>query len=169
MITNLHQLYIHQIKDLLSAETQITDALPKMIAHATDADLKQALEEHLKETGKQSERLNSILGNHHIPREKEKCRAIEGIIAEGEHLLKEMTGDAVDAGIIASAQRVEHYEIAAYGTAREYASKLDYDGDVTLLDETLEEEADCNEKLTKLATGGLFGTGVNDEAVRNAA
>lgn len=168
MITNLHQLYIHQIKDLLSAESQIAAALPKMIAKATCDDLKKALQNHLEETGKQTERLNTILGNHQLPREKEKCKAIEGIIAEGDHLMSEMTGDAVDAGIIASAQRVEHYEIAAYGTAKEYADKLDYDEDVKLLDETLEEEADCNEKLTKLATGGLFGTGVNDEAVRAA-
>lgn len=165
MITNLRQLYIHQILDLLSAETQILEALPSMIGKAQHDELRQAFEEHLEETRDQVGRLNKILSSHGGTNGSEKCKAIEGIIAEGEHLMEEMQGPATDAGLIASAQRVEHYEIAAYGTAKEFAKKLNFDDDAKLLDETLDEESSANEKLTKIATGGLFGTGVNEEAM----
>ncbi|MEX2581248.1 MAG: DUF892 family protein [Verrucomicrobiales bacterium] len=165
MIKNLHQLYLHQIEDLHSAESQIIEALPKMISEARDKDLREALEHHLDETRHHLERIDTILGNHDQSADGETCEAIKGIIAEGEHLLSELGGDAVDAGIIAAAQRVEHYEIAAYGTAREYADVLDLDDDVKLLEETLGEEGAANKKLTKLATGGMIGSGVNKEAM----
>lgn len=164
MITNLHDLYIHQIKDIHSAETQIIAAMPKMISNAKCSDLKQALENHLTETRDQLQRVNQILSKHNHSAGTDCCEATKGLIKEGEGLLREMSGDAVDAGIIASCQRIEHYEIAAYGTAKEYASKLDYDDDVDLLDKSLEEEADANDNLTKLATGGFFSSGINDSA-----
>lgn len=164
MITNLKQLYLHQISDLYSAETQILEALPKMLSRARNEDLRAAFEEHLEETRDQLGRLNKILDSHGGGTRDECCNATKGLIIEGEELMKEMQSDAVDAGLIASAQRIEHYEIAAYGTAKEFADELSLDEDAKLLDETLAEEGAANERLTKIATGGLFGEGVNELA-----
>jgi len=164
MINNLHDLYIHQIKDLHSAETQIIAALPKMIQRAKCDKLVSSLEHHLHETHDQLRRITTILSKHNQSAGSDVCEATKGLIKEGEHLLEELSGDAVDAGIIASCQRVEHYELAAYGTAKEYADKLGYGDDKDLLDKTLDEESDANEKLTKLATGGWFKSGANDDA-----
>lgn len=168
MIKNLHDLYIHQIKDLKSAEAQLLEALPKMIARAQSNDLRSALRDHLEETKKQDQRLDVILQRHGIPEASETCHAIQGIIKEGEHLMSELTGEATDPGIVTASQRVEHYEMAAYGTAREYAEVLDYDEDKELLKESLDEEGEANKTLKKLATGGFFGSGVNEEAVATA-
>ena len=165
MITNLHELYIHQLQDLYSAEEQILAALPKMITHAQNDELREAFEEHRKETAEQLERVTKLLTLHHQKPGGETCHAIKGLIKEGDHLMSETTGDAVDPGLIASAQRIEHYEMAAYGTAKRFAKHLDYDKDVSCLDETLEEESECNEQLTKIATGGLFTSGVNQAAL----
>ncbi len=168
MITNLYDLYIHQIKDLHSAETQIIDALPKLAARASTEELRDAFMSHLSETREQLNRINTILGNRNERAGDDTCEATRGLIEEGEHLIAEMAGDVVDAGLIAAAQRVEHYEIAAYGTAKEYAEVLGFDDDVKLLDETLEEESHANESLNKIATGGFFSAGVNDDALMNA-
>jgi ferritin-like metal-binding protein YciE len=165
MITNLKQLYLHQIEDLHSAENQILKAMPKMIARTQDENLREAFSAHLEETRHHLGRLNEILGSHGGVSAGKRCEAIEGILKEGEHLIDEMGGTATDAGLIAAAQRVEHYEIAAYGTAREFAEKLDLTDDAKLLDETLQEEGHANKRLTKIATGGFFGSGVNDAAV----
>ncbi|MAS93531.1 MAG: hypothetical protein CMO55_10100 [Verrucomicrobiales bacterium] len=168
MITSLHDLYIHHIKDLHSAETQIANALPAMIQRASNDELKDLFQEHLTETFGQIDRILEILRNHDSRPGEENCQAIKGIIEEGEHLMDEMAGDAVDAGLIAAAQRVEHYEIAAYGTAKEYADVLGYDDDEKLIKQTLEQEGDTNKKLTKIATGGVFSDGANAEAVVNS-
>lgn len=165
MINTLHELYIHQIKDLRSAEKQIIDALPGMIERVECKDLRNTLNDHLNKSHEQVRRIETILRNHNLAIESERCQATAGLIEEGEHLLKEMAGNAIDAGIIASSQRIKHYEISAYGTAKEYADKLDYSDDVNLLDESLDEESDADKELTKLATGGFFSTGVNDKAV----
>ena len=165
MITNLHQLYIHQLKDLHSAEEQILAALPKMVTHAQDDDLREAFVKHQKETTEQLQRITDLLTYHHETPGGETCHAIKGLIKEAEHLMGEVSGDAVDPSLIASAQRIEHYEIAAYGTAKRFAKHLDYSNDVSLLDETLEQESECNEELTKIATGGLFSKGVNQAAL----
>lgn len=165
MIQNLHDLYIDQLKDLYSAEEQILEALPKMIAQAQNKELKQAFKDHEQETKAQFSRITILLTNHGTTGGDETCQAIKGIIQEGEHLMNELTGDATDPGLIASAQRVEHYEVAAYGTAKQFAKHLGYDGDVKVLDETLDEESNANEKLTKVATGGLFSSGVNQAAM----
>lgn len=168
MIKNLHDLYIHQLQDLYSAEEQILAALPKMIAKAQDSDLKAAFQEHEQETKKQFSRIANLLANHKTPAAGVTCQAIQGLIKESDHLMSEIQGEAVDPGLIASAQRIEHYEMAAYGTAKQFAKSLDYDDDAKVLDETLDEESDANEKLTKIATGGLFQSGVNDEALCNS-
>lgn len=168
MIKNLHDLYIHQIKDLKSAESQILEALPKMIARSQSDEVRQGFEKHFEETKKQSQRLDVILQRHGIPGQTETCQAIKGIIEEGDHLMSELTGDATDPGLITAAQRVEHYEMAAYGTAKEYADVLDYDEDEKLLQESLDEEGEANKNLMKLAKGGFFSSGVNKDAVATA-
>ena len=166
MITNLKELYFHQIEDLYSAESQILTAMPNMIAKAQDPDLKEALSAHQQETQTQKKRLESIFANHSLAAEKDKCFAAEGIIKEATHLLDELQGKVVDAGIIAAAQRFEHYEIAAMARPRRSAKHLGYGDDVDLLDETLDEESDANEKLTGLAESHLFGLvdGLNEKA-----
>ena len=169
MITSLHDLYIHHIKDLHSAETQIVEALNKMISRASSEELRNAFTEHLSETEGQIDRIQQILANHGQSMGDETCKAISGIIEEGNSLMNEMVGEATDAGLIAAAQRVEHYEIAAYGTAKEYADVLGYSDDEALLEETLEQEGEANKTLTKIATGGFFSSGVNSEAVATKA
>jgi len=167
MITNLNDLYLHQLKDLYSAETQAIEGLQKLSAKATDDELVNALDKHISETRGQLERLQKLFANHGLPVQQEKCKAAEGILREADELLSELSGDAVNAGVIAAAQRFEHYEIAAYGTAKQYAKHLDFDDDVKLLDETLDEESDANEGLTKLAVGAFLGLGegVNENAM----
>ncbi len=165
MITNLYDLYIHEIQDLHSAETQILEALPKMVARASSDELRDSFTKHLEETREQLNRIKKILGNHNERPENEECEATKGLLEEGQNLMNEMAGDVTDAGLITAAQRVEHYEIAAYGTAKAHAKLLDFDDDIKLLDETLDEESNANESLTKLATGGFFSSGVNSEAV----
>jgi len=164
MIATLHQLYIHQIKDLHSAECQVLEPLTQMASKACCDELKAALTKHADETRTHLTRLETILRNHNETPGDVECEAAKGIIKEGQHLLSELRGDAIDPGIIAACQRFEHYEIAAYGTVKEYAKALDLDGDADLLDENLDEESDANEKLTKIATGGFFRSGVNEEA-----
>src|SRR6056297_658469 len=110
MINNLHDLYIHQIQDLKSAETQILEALPKMIQRAQSKELREAFEHHLEETKRQDQRLDVILQRYNMAGQSETCQAAKGIIKEGEHLMSELTGEATDPGLITSAQRVEHYE-----------------------------------------------------------
>lgn len=167
MITNLKELYIHQIEDLYSAESQIIAALPAMVSKAQDTDLKTALQDHLQESRHQKDRLEEIFVNHGLPPKKDRCYAAEGIIKEAEHLISELSGDVVDAGIVAAAQRFEHYEIAAYGTAKEYANELGFSEDVDLLDESLDEESSANKKLNSLAVGKFLGAakGLNEAAV----
>lgn len=161
-VKDLESLFSHELKDLYSAESQITKALPKMIKKAKSAELKQALEEHLAETEQQIERLDQISAATSIKLQGHKCKGIEGIIKEGTDLISEIEDDEVlDAAIIASAQRVEHYEIAGYGTARAFAQELDLPEVVELLDQTLQEESDADKKLSELAESG----GLNEQAI----
>lgn len=152
-IANLRDLYFEQLRDLYDAEDQIIDALPEMIEGVTSEKLRNAFEEHLEETREQSERLERIFERHDEEASGETCEGMRGLLEEGSEMV-EMDGDsdAVDAGIIAAAQRVEHYEIGGYGTARTYAEQLGEDEDVSLLDETLSEEKSADEKLTEIAT-----------------
>jgi ferritin-like metal-binding protein YciE len=141
-------------------------ALPKMAEAASHTELKQAFEDHLEETKNQVGRLNRIFSLLGETSGGGHCDAMEGLIEEGKGLIEKDGDPAVkDAALIAAAQRVEHYEIAGYGTAHTYAELLDHDGAAELLQETLDEEGAANKKLNKIATGGLFGEGINREAL----
>jgi ferritin-like metal-binding protein YciE len=149
----LEKLYVDELKDLYSAEHQILKALPKMIEAATSKELRAGFEVHLKQTEQQVKRLDKIFDRMGKAPTGKKCHGMEGLLEEGAELLKADAESAVlDAGMISAAQRVEHYEIAGYGTVRTYAELLKQSGDAKLLQDTLNEEKETNEKLTKLAT-----------------
>jgi len=151
-LESLNDLYLEQLRDLYSAETQILDALPKMAAAATSPDLKQGFNDHLRQTEEHVRRLERIFTDLQEKPKGETCEAMKGLLKEGSTMVK-AKGEpaAVDAGLIAAAQRVEHYEIAAYGTVRTYAESLGKQEHVTLLEKTLKEEKQTDEKLTQLA------------------
>jgi ferritin-like metal-binding protein YciE len=151
-VDSFRKLYIHELKDLYNAENQLLKALPKMAKKASSAELKAAFEEHLEETRGQVDRLEQIFkGLDYGPR-GEKCAAMEGLIEEAEEVFETVEDpDVLDAALIAAAQRVEHYEIAGYGTARAYAEQLGETDAERLLRATLDEEGAANEKLNKLA------------------
>jgi ferritin-like metal-binding protein YciE len=152
-VENLEDLYVDLLKDLYSAEQQLIKALPKMSKAAHSPDLRRGFDEHLKQTQRQAERIERIFSERKngSPTGK-KCVGMEGLIEEGSELLKEdVEPEVLDAGLIAAAQKVEHYEISGYGTARAWARKLGHDDAARLLEETLDEEAMTDEKLTKLA------------------
>jgi ferritin-like metal-binding protein YciE len=151
-LDSLETLFVHEIKDLLSAEKQLVKALPKMAKGAVNESLRNAFEEHLEQTKGHVERLEQIFSLLEKTPRAEHCKAMEGLIEEGADLLKEEGADQVkDAALIGAAQRVEHYEIAAYGTARTLAELLGYQQAVDLLQQTLDEEKETDEKLTQLA------------------
>ena len=174
-LNDLSDLLTHEIHDLLSAEDQIIDALPEMIAKATDPALKAALKEHLRITGLQRKRLdqvNNLLGDEKRNNPENsgissflaklfgsgvhKCKGMEGIINEGKKIMAlDMNAEVLDAAIIACAQKIEHYEICGYGTARAFAKELHLSNVWVLLQETLQEEYAADALLTKLATGGV--------------
>ena len=167
MITNLEQLYIDQLRDLYSAETQLITALPEMAGNSSHEELRDAFNHHLDETRTQRARLEEIFGIHGVTPEGEECDAMRGLIKEAnKHVANTAEGSVRDAGLIASANRVEHYEIAAYGVARAFAECLGYDEDARILTKSLEEEGNADQVLTKIASGGIFHSGVNKEAVR---
>lgn len=151
-MNSLKDLFIHEIRDLYSAETQLTEALPKMAEKATDNNLKNAFNSHLEETRRQKERLEKISQMLDIDVKGEKCEAMEGLIREGREAL-EMKGDneVRDAALIGAAQRVEHYEMAGYGTARNYAKRLGFNDAASMLEETLSEEKSADAKLNDIA------------------
>lgn len=151
-LNTLKDLYIHELKDLYSAEKQILKALSKMARAATSKQLADGFKKHLEETKVHAERLEKILGSHEETTRGPKCKGMEGVIKEGAEMIKEEADDEVrDAGLIAAAQRVEHYEMAGYGTARTYAELLGDKAGAKLLQQTLNEEAATDEKLTKVA------------------
>jgi ferritin-like metal-binding protein YciE len=156
-----------QIEDLYSAEQQLTEALPKVAAAAHSKELRQAFEHHLEETRGHLQRLGDLLPTIGITSPSEHCKGMEGLLREGEETIA-AEGDPVarDAALIAAAQRVEHYEIAAYGTAAALAGELGLDDAKDVLDQTLDEEANADKLLTKIATGGMFRSGLNQEAAR---
>lgn len=149
---SLQELYVQQLQDLYDAENQIIKALPKMIDAASSEELQNALTEHLEVTRQQARRLEEIFQNSGQKPKAEKCKGMEGVIKEGSETLKQADDDDVrDAAIIASAQRVEHYEMAGYGTVRTWAELLGEDDAVELLQQTLDEEKEADQKLTQLA------------------
>lgn len=151
-LNSLHDLYIAELRDLYDAENRIIKALPKMAKAAGSPELRSAFEEHLEQTRMQADRLSRIFERMDESPKGGKCKGIEGIIDEGEDLMDQDAPPAVcDAALISAAQRVEHYEIAAYGTVRTFAKRLAMQEDVQLLDETLREEKETDKKLTTLA------------------
>jgi ferritin-like metal-binding protein YciE len=151
-IETLKDLYIHELKDLYSAEKQIIKALPKMVKAATDKQLAVGFEEHFEQTKEHVARLERILTSHDESTRGPKCEGMEGVLKEGEEMIKEDAEEEVrDAGLIAAAQRVEHYEMAGYGCARTYAELLEDRDGAQLLQTTLTEESDTDKKLTQLA------------------
>ena len=149
---SLRELYIDELKDLYSAETQLVKALPKMAKAASNDQLRQAFEEHLRQTSEHVSRLEQIFEALEEKPTGKKCVGMEGLVKEGSEVMKEDYGDEVrDAAIIGAAQRVEHYEMAGYGTVRVFAELLGETEHVSLLEETLNEEKEADEKLTQLA------------------
>lgn len=150
---NLQDLFTEQLQDLYSAETQLLKALPKMAKAAADESLRSAFEEHLDQTKVHVERLESIFERLDENPKGKTCKAMKGLIAEGDEMLEENAEPAVkDAGLIAAAQRVEHYEIASYGTVRTYAEVLGDLESAQILQTTLDEEGETDKKLTDLAS-----------------
>ena len=153
-LKTLEDLFHHQLKDLYSAEKQLLEALPKMAKKARDPKLKQAFELHLQETEEQKARLEQVCEMIGISPGRMKCKAMEGLVEEGEETIDEnATPEVKDAGLIAAAQRIEHYEIAGYGTAAHYAERLGKTEAAALLSQTLKEEQLADTKLNKLAKG----------------
>jgi ferritin-like metal-binding protein YciE len=154
---NLKELLVEELKDLYSAEKQIVKALPKIIRGAASQELKAAITEHLEITKEQVSRLDQVFGAVDEKPKAKHCKGMEGLLKEGaESLDEEEKGTLRDLQLIAAAQRVEHYEVAAYGTAKAMAEKLGLDDAVQLLDETLKEEEEADEKLTEVAEA-LYG------------
>ena len=160
-LESLKDLYMEQLKDLYSAENQLVDALPKMAEAATSPELKNGFREHLVQTRQHVDRLEQIFKNLGESPKGETCEGMKGLVKEGEAMIK-MKGEPEvrDAGLIAAAQRVEHYEIAGYGTVRTYAELLGDDSAVRLLERTLQEEEETDEKLTEIAESHI-----NQEAI----
>jgi ferritin-like metal-binding protein YciE len=162
---SLRELYTEQLKDLYDAEHQIIKALPKMIEAAQAEELKDALNEHLDVTKEQARRLEQIFKNLGEKAKAEKCKGMQGVIEEGNDLVSGIEdGNVRDAAIIASAQRVEHYEMAGYGTARTYAELLDEQEARDLLQQTLNEEEEADQVLTNLA-GDINTEAMQEEEV----
>ena len=151
-IESLHDLYVDELKDLYNAEQQLVKALPKMAKAASASELSTAFEEHLEETRGHVERLEKIFKNLDMNPKGKKCRAMEGLIEEGKEMMEEdIESSVLDAALISAAQRVEHYEMAGYGCVRTFARLLGDEEAANLLQETLDEEAACDKKLTELA------------------
>ncbi|OAM89650.1 ferritin-like domain-containing protein [Termitidicoccus mucosus] len=148
----LHDLYIEQLRDLYNAENQLLKALPEMAKAAYDPSLKEGITTHLEQTKEHVRRLENIFENHDESPKGKTCKAMEGLIAEGRENISEHEDLAVrDAGLIADAQRIEHYEIAGYGCVRTFAGILGHDRDMVVLQQTLDEEGETDKELTAIA------------------
>lgn len=152
---SLAELFEHTLQDIYYAENAITKALPKVAKAAKSADLKKAAEEHLSETKDQIKKLDAVFKSIGKTAKGEKCDAIEGLIKEADGLIDEASGTALDAGLLAACQAVEHYEIARYGSLREWAKLLGHDEAHNLLSEILDQEKAANSKLTNLAVSSV--------------
>jgi ferritin-like metal-binding protein YciE len=155
-LDSLESLFLDELKDVYHAEKQLVKALPRMAKAASSPDLKQAFTDHLKETQGQVQRLERIFRDLDMTPRAKKCEGMAGIVEEGKAIMEEDGEEAViDAALIAAGQRVEHYEIAAYGCLRTYAQLLGHSEAVELLEQTLQEEEAADEKLNALAEGGI--------------
>ena len=154
MEENLKDLYLSELQDLYSAEEQLVEALPKVIKKSTDKDLTKAIEKHLEETKGHKEVVAELLKKHDKKPGTVTCQAMKGLIKEAEHhLAKEMTDEVRNAAIIAGSQRIEHYEIAGYGTAGHYARRLGLEGDAKKIEKILEQEYGADKTLNEIAKG----------------
>jgi len=152
MDTDLHRLFLDELADLYSAEQQLTKALPKMAKAAESDELREALEQHLEETEEHLSRLEQVAESLDETLKKKTCKAMKGLIEEADDIVKEQKDSkALDAGIIAACQKVEHYEIASYGTVCAWAEQMGHDDALELLRQTEEEEVSADEKLTEVA------------------
>ena len=148
----LQELYLEQLKDIYDAENQLMKALPKMAKAATNEELRAAFEQHLEQTQEHVSRLEQIFEELGEKAKGQKCKGMQGLLEEAKDMMEEDADeDVMDAALICGAQKVEHYEIAAYGTLRTYAEMLGFDDQADLLQETLDEEKDTDENLTELA------------------
>jgi len=155
-VNSLKQLYVEELKDVYDAEHQIVKALPKMIKAASTPKLRETFEEHLEQTKDHVQRLEQIFKGLGERPKARKCDGVRGILDEGEKTTREgEAGPVLDAGLIAGAQRVEHYEMAAYGSLKTWAGQLGEDRAVQLLEATLQEEKAADQKLTEIAAGGV--------------
>jgi ferritin-like metal-binding protein YciE len=163
---DLYQLFIAELEDMLSAENQIIESLPNLIRLASLPELKEALTTHLKETKNQVSRLEQVFSILSLNPSENKCEGMEGILKEADEMVAgKKPSPTLDAAIISAAQKVEHYEIASYGTLRSFAQHLDLDSEISdLLQENLDEEGAADKKLTKIADGSLFSSGINKKA-----
>lgn len=162
---SLDELYVTELRDLYSAETQLLEALPKMANAASSPQLKQAFEMHLDQTRGHVQRLEQIFADLGQNPGGHTCKAMKGLVAEGQEVIEATGANAVlDAALIGAAQRVEHYEMAGYGTARAFANHLNQSVHADLLQATLDEEGQTNKNLTALAEGGLLSDGINEDA-----
>jgi len=166
----LKELYLDELKDLYDAENQLVKALPKLAKAAASEELRSGFEEHLEQTKGHVQRLEEVFKLLGEKAKGKKCKGMEGLVNEGKEMMEEdFEDDVMDAALISAAQRVEHYEIAAYGTVRTYAEILGQDEAVSILEETLSEEKETDEKLTELAqsinmqAAGSEGEGEGDE------
>ncbi len=156
VFNSLEDLFVFELKDLYDAEIRITEALPKMAEKAHNPGLKRAFQNHLRQTEKHVERLNSIFEHRGLEAEREKCDAMVGLLKEGSTVLSAAGDpDVIDAALIAAAQRVEHYEIAGYGTARAFAHQLGDEYSAELFEQTLDEEKQTDQQLTEIAEGSV--------------
>jgi ferritin-like metal-binding protein YciE len=163
-LETLHDLYLTELRDLYSAETQIVKALPKVIEKTTNSELRQALENHLEQTRGHVARLEEVFQLHKEEPKKLKCKGMQGVLDEGEEMLGfDAPPEVRDAAIISACQRVEHYEIAAYGSVLTYAEQMGHDRAAAVLQQTLDEEKEADEKFTDIAESR-----VNVEATRHA-
>lgn len=151
-VESLEELLQEELKDIYDAEKQLTKALPKLAKKASSPELKEAFEEHLRQTEQHVERLEQVFEQLEIPARGKKCEGMKHLIAEGDDMMSDAEDDATrDALMIAAAQKVEHYEIASYGTLRTWATLLGHNEIAGILEETLDEEKDTDEKLTQIA------------------
>lgn len=165
-IATFDDLFVHDLEDLLSAEQQLVEALPKMADAATSSALKTAFKNHLKETKTHITRIEKAFKKLGMEPKGHVCKGMQGLIKEGEDVMKNVTNPAVmDAGLIAAAQRVEHYEISGYGSARAHAQALGHTELVDLLQTSLDEEGNTNKLLTQLAEGRMNFEGANEKAI----
>jgi ferritin-like metal-binding protein YciE len=151
-LVSLEDLFLHDLKDIYNAETQMTKSLPRMARKASAPELRRALEQHLKQTESQIKRLERVFGTLDEKAKGKTCKGMQGLVEEAKEIMSEdIEDDVLDAALIAAAQKAEHYEMAAYGTARTYAEMLGNTEAARLLQQTLDEEEATDKKLTQLA------------------